>query len=101
MVTFEPPSISPTESFIINSRVSSSDRTVWDFMPHTWTRPSIVQTKSWFEQEPEPALLNDDDDEFKELSKTIDPRRRALSCKQTNHGSYLFLSSSPIYCHCR
>lgn len=29
----------------------------------------IVQTKSWFEQEPEPALPNDDDDEFKEMSK--------------------------------
>ncbi len=29
----------------------------------------IVQTKSWFEQEPEPALPNDDDEEYKELSK--------------------------------
>ena len=28
-----------------------------------------VQTKSWFEQEPEPALPNYDDDEFKEMSK--------------------------------
>ena len=30
---------------------------------------SIVQTKSWFEQEPEPALLTDDDEEFKDMSK--------------------------------
>jgi hypothetical protein len=29
----------------------------------------IVQTKSWFEQEPEPALPNYDDDEYKEMSK--------------------------------
>jgi 1,4-alpha-glucan branching enzyme len=27
-----------------------------------------IQTKSWFEQEPEPALPNYDDDEFKELT---------------------------------
>ena len=32
---------------------------------------SLVQTKSWFEQEPEPALPNYDDDEYKELSKTV------------------------------
>lgn len=29
----------------------------------------VVQTKSWFEEEPEPALPDDDDDEFKDLCK--------------------------------
>lgn len=29
---------------------------------------SLVQTKSWFEQEPEPAVPNYEDDEYKELS---------------------------------
>lgn len=28
----------------------------------------LVQTKSWFEKEPEPALPNYDDDEYKEMS---------------------------------
>lgn len=30
----------------------------------------LVQTKSWFEQEPEPALPNYEDDEYKEMSKS-------------------------------
>jgi hypothetical protein len=34
-----------------------------------FTFKCIVQTKSWFEQEPEPALPNYDDDEYKEMSK--------------------------------
>lgn len=28
----------------------------------------LVQTKSWFEKEPEPALPNYDDDEYREMS---------------------------------
>lgn len=46
----------------------SLDRTLRDMMDSFLL---IVQTKSWFEKEPEPALPNYDDDEFSEMSKII------------------------------
>lgn len=40
-----------------------------DFLYFLVDSINLVQTKSWFEKEPEPALPNYDDDEYKHLSE--------------------------------
>ncbi len=52
--------------FIINLKVKKNES--FFFLKNSLLY-KIVQTKSWFEQEPEPALPNYDDEVYKEMSK--------------------------------